>query len=143
MKENIKKHIESLKGKEATAFTDIPDGYFGAFKSKIINKATQGTATEKQTFHNYKWVLAAAAILLVLAVGSVVVLQNRNPQIIPNEKIAFNGQTTSDSLRKFPTNPDSLPKKTLPLQQVDSILQLEISAEEIILYLIESEEFEF
>ncbi len=143
MKENFNKHIESLKGKKAAAFTDIPDGYFNALKKETIHKVTQGISPERKAFPKHNRILVAALILLVLTVGSVVIIQNRKAQTISSEKMAFNGEIISDTSRTLLFDPESVTKRSLPLQQVDSILQFELSTEEIILYLLESEEFDF
>lgn len=143
MKENFNKHIESVKGKKEAAFTDIPEGYFNSLKKETIQKVTQGISQERNAFPKHNWMLVAAVILLVIAIGSVALIQNRKAQSIGSEKMAFNWQTISDTSKNLVFDPDSVVQKPLPLQQVDSILKFELSTEEIILYLLESEEFEF
>jgi hypothetical protein len=144
MSKDLKDSI--LQKKSQHTFSDIPDGYFESLPVKLMQKI------DREKSHGLAYFgqkLAAIALILIVAAGLLFLMFNsRKPT---NLQFAFSNTIVPDTIRK---SEPKIKKALLNDSTIadyqnaenlisDSLSFENLSDEEILQYLLESEEFEF
>lgn len=137
-------NLRQKNGKKEAAFNDLPSGYFEQLPERLTDRLAR---EEKRLRLRPVRISAAAAVALLLGSG---LLWLSVPKQEINSGLAF-WQQKGDSLKlkKLPVTADTLlhsktlSTKTLPTaDSLDRMLDA-LALDEILLYLNETEEFEF
>ncbi len=149
----MRNKIHDLKGKKAEAFADLPPGYFDNLQ-KSVDKRIESTYV-KPVKHFRLAVGIAAALVLLLASGTIFFIHEfKNTPVQTAELTLY-----EDSIQQLKAvdniavlmpqdsqlKSEEMENKTNTMIESDSLQLLldELQLDEIMLYLIEKEEFEF
>lgn len=126
-------------------FSDIPSGYFEGLKTELLHRVDEGlTPVKKFTTYQKSWKVAAALVILVGLASVLYFLikpgnQQNHSQLAQNQS-----HFVADSLNQQSTTAvDSLAFGEHAPPEQDSMWLNQLSDDDIIMYLIELEEFEF
>lgn len=127
-------------------FTDIPDGYFESMHGKVLERIDRQNTNEIGSFGRK---IAAISVILVAAAGLLYLLFNSKPP--NNHQLALSKRVIPDTIRKRETKIKSIVLKDSTIADYrnaenlisDTLSFDNLSDEEILQYLLESEEFEF
>jgi hypothetical protein len=128
------------------AFTDIPDGYFESIHGKIMERIDRQN-TKEISYFGHK--IAAISIILIVAAGLLYLMFNSNT---PNhQQFALSNRILPDTIRNTETKIKPIILKDSTIADYKNAENLisdtlsfdNLSDEEILQYLLESEEFEF
>ncbi len=147
MLNKMKKKIHNFEGSGSNAYHDIPDGYFDKLSENVMH-SIENEPNGNNKYHYFY--VAAAVIVLLISVGSFYISKINSPKMNA-QMIAYNMSKLPDSLRnmeilvikKNPNNTNDISKKFQTSSFSDSLSFDNISNEDILQYLIETEEFEF
>lgn len=148
----MKDELQHKQGKKAAAFDDIPEDYFGKLQNRIDQRIKR--ETEPLSQRKKRYLSVAALFLLMFTLGFIGVYFLNNKDVTPIQTANYQ---SSDTLNHFAfefsameyltgspqpnlngENADAFPKDTL----LNNMLN-DLESEEIILYLLEKNEFEF
>jgi hypothetical protein len=140
------KKFDHLKGKHAAAFNDVPEGYFERMKQEVGQQIELSQKRENPA-RSRRIMLAAAAVVVLFLASAVLLILTIDP---PQNKLADNKRVYSpigeETLVK--QNSNKLDNKIIEANlqwqaSADTLSWDDISTEDLILYLLELEEFEF
>jgi hypothetical protein len=149
----MKNKIYDLKGKKADAFADLPQGYFDNLQKSIDSRIE---AIDSRPVKHYRLAVGiAAALVFLLASGAIFFIrefENKTVQTaelnhfkdsIQKTKIVDNKAVLVPKDSNLKRN--DMEYKTNTMINSDSLQLMldELQLDEIMLYLIEKEEFEF
>ncbi len=148
----MKDDLHNKKGKQAAAFGDIPEGYFDQLQNRIDCRIQSETEPRRRPQKRYLGV--AALFLLMFTLGFVGVYFLNNKHVTPIQTASY---PTEDSLNIFSFEFSALEYFTsahqpnLHTDNTDALINDTtlnnmlngLESEEIILYLLEKNEFEF
>lgn len=154
MQNKLNFKFDDLKGKNAKAFEDVPEFYFENLHRKLMQDIYVSAKTN-QLVH---WRLAIAATILILFTSGALLLvfspdwSGRKGHLAIKENSKGTNETLDETIQPTIRVAETLNLVTgknhmMPLENLDASnenqLNLEITLEDITLYLIEKEEFEF
>lgn len=126
-------------------FVDIPSGYFEELKTSLLHQLEEkASSTNKPSIYQRVW-KAAAFLLILVGLATVLYLWTKPGKQHNFSQMALSqSHTETDTLKEQKIMAiDSLTfGQHLSVEQ-DSVWLDQLSDDDIILYLIESEEFEF
>lgn len=134
-----------MNNKNIPGFSDIPAGYFEQTKAALLKQVDENLhASPTRKNLRIKW-KSAAVFLILTGLASLIFYW-----ITPQQQTAYTEFTQSDNLQsvdtlkqQFVVSIDSLGRALSLPSESDSLLIDQLTDEDIIMYLIESEEFEF
>lgn len=141
---NDSKILDELKGKNAGAFPDIPEGYFETLANKTSQNLEKSQTRKKR---NFTYWAVAASLALILSL-SVLLFRMDDHKI--NAPIAENNSATAvlpDTLKDRVNEKNILPNDSINERYDENIdfdqLFREVPLDAILDYLNEMDEFEF
>jgi len=136
--------MDELKGKNAGAFADIPDGYFDTLADKTLGNIEKFQIRNKR---NYTYWAVAASLALILSLSALLFRssdQTMNTPLAENNTTAIVSVDTLDDWdnQKIISPNDSLNERYDENIDFDALFE-EIPLDAILDYLNEMDEFEF
>ncbi len=148
----MKEDLHHKKGKKPAAFDDIPEGYFDNLQQRIDQRIKSETEPVKQ--RPKKYFSVAALFILLFTMGFVGVYFFNNKNITPIQTASNQTSDTLDHLTfEFSAleylmgvpQPDgnSASVEAYPADTLLNTMLSDLESDDIILYLLEKNEFEF